>query len=233
MLNEKTDYEKILSDFNDIQSLKEGKQIVMLTKYPECNSHNKRRQIGKKTSKFTYENYHIRYRECDKEENWQIKLLDDSLISYFYEFDSSGRLLQYSLSFIPAFDEGQIVGGKEDWEVRETLTPCFNDYLRIDFSEVGYKKAVHEKQHLHKGLVERNKTKKNKEDLEPLEDSSFRHELRLPINKVIFPLDFLYLIIKYIYDNQSTININKEFERRDLIQVDEQDFSIDNSFFNN
>lgn len=113
MLNEKTDYEKILSDFNDIINLKNGKQIVMLTKYPECISHNKRRQIGKKTSKFTYENYHIRYRECDKEENWQIKLLDDSLISYFYEFDSSGRPLQYSLSFIPAFEEGQIVGGKK------------------------------------------------------------------------------------------------------------------------
>ena len=233
MSNEKTDYEKILSDFSKIGILKRDTQIVMLTKYPECNSYNEKRQIGKKTSKFTYENYQTRYRECDKEENWQIKLLDDSLISYFYEFDSSGGLLQYSLSFIPAFDEGQIVGGKDDWEIRETLIPCFNDYLRIDFSDVGYKKAVHEKQHLHKGLVERNKIKMDMENLELLEDGTFRHELRLPINKVIFPLDFLYLITNYIYDDRSTININKEFERRDLIQIDEQDFSINNSFFNN
>ena len=230
-----TDYDVIIKDFNKLNNLKKNVPKIMLVNNPNCWSKNNTRFIGEKTAKFTYKNYHIRYRECDDEMNWQVKLLDDSLISFFYSFDKDGNLLEYSLSFIPSFDEGAIEAVKNFSQILPTLTPCFNDYIRIDFSDIGYRSGVHEKQHLHKGLVERNKSR-NKEAREEdsLEDINLRNEFRIPINNIIYPLDFIYFIMKYIYDDDEkslkSIIIDEENKRQNLINLETQDFSINNNF---
>lgn len=229
-----TDYDIILKDFNKIWDLKIKTQQIMLVKEPKYKSGNNHRYIGKKTAKFTYENYIERYNECDSEENWQVKLLDDSLISFFYGFNNCGEILEYSLSFIPGFDEGAVAEVKPSSEIFSILTPCFNDYIRIDFSNVGYKPGVHENHHLHKGLVVRHKLRSGDLiEIDCSEDDSFRNEFRIPINNIMFPLDFIYFIIKYIYNDEDSLKsiiIDESYTRKNLIRLEEQDFSINNNF---
>jgi len=180
--------------------------------------------IGKKTSKFTIYNYVERYFEVVKEENFQITLQDESLISYYYEFEN-GLITKYSLSFIPAPDI-EILGNEDVIDsFHESLFTCYSDYIRLDFDETGYKPIIHETHHLHKGLFQKNTDTENEYP---------RYEIRFPCSSIIFPDDFLYFVLKYIY------NIDEKYnylfyevgikERRQLYKENERFFRIDYNF---
>lgn len=230
MMSDKTDFQIVCEEFSSLYKLKTNVPMVYNVSKPKFISRNGKRIIGQKTPKFTYENYQNSFKECE-DDNWQIRLLDDSLLSFFYEFNGEGKIIQYSLSFIPSFNEGDLIGCVDRADILEVLNMCFTDYIRIDYSEVGYKRAIHEVQHLHKGLVERNKPKSlSGKDVEEGDDVNLRNEFRIPVNNLLFPLDFVRFIIKYIYQNEESlkhISLRND-DRRELIKISEQDFSINN-----
>lgn len=173
---------------------------------PEINDYVypkiKKEYIGKKTSKFTIENYVDRYGETIDSKNYQLIFYDESLISFYYEFDEEGNISKYSLSFIPSVDNDIDLSDYEfNEEVKDLLLESYVDYLRIDFDDLGYKKVIHTKNHMHRGINWHGK-------------DCVREEIRFPILHILYPFDFIYIICRYVYhvdeDLLSKLLCNKE-----------------------
>ena len=87
-----TELELIRQQLECLSNLKPvSSYILEFQKYENINRQtliNNNYIIGEKTGKFTYENYDEMYRQIKNNGNWQVKLLDDSCISFYYGFDS-------------------------------------------------------------------------------------------------------------------------------------------------
>lgn len=155
-----TELELIRQQIECLSDLKRASSYILeFQKYENINRQTliNNSIIGKKTGKFTYENYDEMYREIKNNGNWQLKLLDDSFISFYYCFDNQGRVVKCSLSYIPSINDDALAGRPSKSDRYEALLYCFMNYIRIDFDETGYEERVHELQHMHKGLNPRNK----------------------------------------------------------------------------
>ena len=172
--------------------------IILGVKVPRYSINS----IGSTTGKFTSENYAEMYNLVLKDENYQIAFQDESLISMYYKFSDSGDIERYNLSFIPVVND-------------ETAELSMLDYIRIDFDPQGFKKILHERQHIHIGISFHDE--KNTEEL--------RKELRIPVVEKIYPWDFIYLISRFVYHIDTQYDrIFKKFivERCQMIKVEEQ-----------
>lgn len=168
--------------------------------------------IGETTGKFTYENYYDRYNECLTNKSYQIIFQDESIISMYYSFNEDKSLYKYNLSFIPSLS---VEIDEDNCDINNIIMDV-QDYIRIDYDECGYKKILHEYQHLHYGLY-----KSGKED--------DRKSIRIPIAEKLYPMDFIYLILILIYhiDADSLQILKKYFkESAKLIDIEEQIFHI-------
>lgn len=211
--------------------------ILEFQKYENINRQtliNHNYIIGKKTGKFTYENYDEMYREIKNNGNWQLKLLDDSLISFYYCFDSQGSVIKCSLSYIPSINDDVLAGRPSKSDRYEALLYCFMNYIRIDFDETGYEERVHELQHMHKGLNIRNKNNGTDDSYSGQSDlETFINEIRLPVKRIFFPNDFVQFILEYVYhESIDCISINPSVNKRIVINETAQNFSIDNIYSN-
>lgn len=72
----------------------------------------------------------------------------------------------------------------------------YSKYIRIDYEPDDHKEIVHTKCHLHIGIDKNN--------------------FRIPVSTIIYPLEFIYFILKYIYHEDSKftnlITLNNEKE---------------------
>lgn len=180
------------------------KQFIELSSFysdiPEINGYNypvvRKRTIGSKTSKFTVNNYVDRYGEIITSNNFQLIFYDESVISFFYEFDDNGEISKYNLSFIPSIDNDiDISDYILNEEVKDLLLESYADYIRIDFDDLGYEKVIHTRHHMHRGINKHGK-------------DCVRNEIRFPISHVLYPFDFIYIICRYVY------HVNEELLKR-------------------
>ncbi|CZA69778.1 DUF2290 domain-containing protein [Streptococcus suis] len=171
--------------------------------------------IGKVTGKFNRRNYAERYNEVLDDKNYQISFQDESLVSMFYKFSESGEVIGYNLSFIPSVDIEVI----DLTEESDFFDVGMVDYIRIDFDNQGYEEILHETQHVHFGI-----------SFDPERDgTNLRKEKRLPISEIIYPWDFIYLILRFVYHlDKSYDSLFQKFvkERRELIKIENQIFHL-------
>lgn len=77
-----------------------------------------------------------------------------------------------------SFESNLLFKNKDDFSI-------LSKYIRIDYDNEGYKTMVHPKIHLHNNLE--------------------RDGLRIPLNNIVYPSEFVYLILRYYYDFDWTI----------------------------
>lgn len=178
--------EKEIIEKNMIEFLKIWYNISQIKKF--INNFKKNSDtFGQKTSKFTKKNYIDSYKNTIIEnENYQLIFIDESVISFFYKFDSNNQIISYSLSYIPGIHEDIVIEGYNYNDVKELLESSYKDYIRIDLEEKGYKEILNTKNHFHYGISEN-------------DESILRKNVRIPLYQILYPLDFIYIICKYIY----------------------------------
>ncbi|HFI0084504.1 TPA: DUF2290 domain-containing protein [Streptococcus suis] len=192
---------------SDIWQLRSLPQIVNIYN-PSIGKLN----IGKVTGKFNRRNYAERYKEVLDDKNYQISFQDESVVSMFYKFSESGEVIGYNLSFIPSVDIEVI----DLTEESDFFDVGMVDYIRLDFDEQGYEEIIHEIQHVHFGVSF---------DYLGYKEEQSRKEKRLPVSEIIYPWDFIYLILKFVYHmDKSYDDIFRKFvvDRRELIKVENQ-----------
>jgi hypothetical protein len=181
MINEKEIIEK-----NMIEFLKIWHNISQIRKFINNFKENSN-TFGKKTSKFTKKNYIDSYKNTIIEnKNYQLIFRDESVISFFYEFDNNNQIVSYSLSYIPGIHEEIAIEEYDYNDVKELLESSYKDYIRIDLEEKGYKEILHTKNHFHYRISED-------------DENTPRKDIRMPLSQILYPLDFIYIICKYIY----------------------------------
>jgi hypothetical protein len=192
------------------------KFCMLHTEIPEINDYiypsESCKAIGDRTGKFTISNYIGRYNETLENNNYQILFYDESLISFFYEFDEIGNVSRCSLSFIPSVDvDIDLSDYKMDEVVKDLLLETYGDYLRIDFDETGYRKAIHTRNHMHRGIGYRSK-------------DCARKEIRFPFLHLLYPLDFIDIICRYVYHVDESVLEKLTFSdrKRIILESDEQ-----------
>ena len=202
-----SDYKVIIEQFNNLWKLR---TIPLIRDYKCPTIGND--YIGELSGKFTYKNYYEVYNNCLKNQNYQILMQDESMISMYYSFDNKGEINRYNLSFIPSLNSEVT---KYSCEIHNIIEDVEN-YLRIDFDGQGYKKILHEKQHLHLGLNVNSK-------------SHNRNLIRLPIAEKFYPWDFIFLVLKLIYHmEESDEKCFKTYNQNhyEIINVEEQIFHL-------
>lgn len=211
MINEKKIIEK-----NMIEFLKIWHNISQIKKF--INNFKKNSDtFGKKTSKFTKKNYIDSYKNTIIENgNYQLIFRDESVISFFYKFDNNNQIISYSLSYIPGICEEITIDEYDYNDVKELLESSYKDYIRIDLEEEGYKEILHTKNHLHYRVIEN-------------DENTLRNNIRIPICQIMYPLDFIYIICKYIYhveerDLKKLIKLIKKYnnQRRETLNDTEK-----------
>ena len=94
-----SDYKVIIEQFNNLWKLR---TIPLIRDYKCPTIGND--YIGELSGKFTYKNYYEVYNNCLKNQNYQILMQDESMISMYYSFDNKGEINRYNLSFIPSLN---------------------------------------------------------------------------------------------------------------------------------
>lgn len=126
-----------------------------------------------------------------------ILLSDNSIISYCYHFDRMGNVVKHSLYYIP-----DMLDDASFWTARSSSNPdAYNEYfnntiskyLRIDFDQLGQEEYSHALVHMHIGLRD--------------------NEFRFPFYGVLYPNEFIYLVLKFIYkDDDNQLSIIADFD---------------------
>jgi hypothetical protein len=147
----------------------------------------KGREIGERTNKFTHLNYHEVYKLMLEEKKYNILLNDESMISVYYLFDEDGRIKHHNLSYIPSLDIEIYLAETVTIENQLLISKSTNNYLRIDYDMTGKKEIVHTDVHMHFGIY-------------PKEEGFTNSEFRIPMEGILFPFEFIYIVLKYFYE---------------------------------
>lgn len=146
-------------------------------------------------------NYTEIFSIVSEESLFMIELNDGSFICYSYEFSKDNALKEFSLSFLPNPDSKHLSFDSCDYNGEY--------YLRIDYKPEDYKKFIHPKLHLH---------------------TSFYNHIRFPVDSIITPLRFLFLILRFIYNSdEDTVLLEKKmkeenyFNERQILSREEID----------
>lgn len=147
--------------------------------------------VGRRTPKFSIRTYVEVYRDMLLSEKYNLLLNDDSLIDFYYEFDDEGNIKGHNLSFIPGLDADISLRDDMYINIEDQLMVSITaaNYLRIDYDLKGKKNIVHTDVHMHYGLFERGE-----------KGEGVLSELRIPLEGVLFPYEFIYIVLKYIYE---------------------------------
>ncbi|MGE7869547.1 DUF2290 domain-containing protein [Bacillus paramycoides] len=150
----------------------------------------KENSVGRRTPKFTIRTYVEVYRDMLLNEKYNLLLNDDSIIDFHYEFNDEGKIIGHNLSFIPGLDaEISLNEDMPNMEDQIMILITAANYLRIDYDLTGKKNIVHTDVHMHYGLFERGE-----------KGEGLLSELRIPIEGILYPYEFIYIVLKYIYE---------------------------------
>ena len=183
MMRIENDYRIVERQFLGLQELYKDIEIINIVSEYTAKAYS----IGINTEHFKYHNYKELFDKTLGEERFTLSLLDDSMIVLYYEFNEEGKIIKHNLSFLPNYrydlfrcdkmyddeDEG------EDEISSEVFAERINNYIRIDFDDKGYEEYYHAAVHMHIGV--------------------FQGGIRIPVQTIIYPYEFLYLIFKYLY----------------------------------
>lgn len=171
------------------------------------------KEIGKRTETFSHLKYPELYIKMLENSEYNILLNDESIISFFYTFNEDGTIKHHNLSFIPSLD---IEICREDSKILENqviISKQLNNYLRMDYHLEGKKEIIHTDSHLHFGLY-------------PSEEELNNSELRIPMEGVIFPYEFMYIVLKYLYlvnNKDLEFLLENNYEKTPLLEECEKD----------
>lgn len=133
-------------------------------------------QLGINVGHFKESNYKDLYTKTFEDELYTICLSDYSLICMNYQFDYKGNTTAHNLMYIPSpLNEDEHISFQES----------ISKYIRIDFDQSGYTETVHTLVHLHTSI--------------------YKSKMRIPIQHIITPKDFLYIIFKYLYHSNEPL----------------------------
>lgn len=173
----------------------------------------KGRQIGERTNKLTLENYHEVYKKMLEENEFHLLMNDESIISFYYLFDENGKIYQHSLSYIPSLDIEIYASDTLSLENHISISRTANNYIRIDYDKIGKKNIVHTDVHMHFGVFHK-------------QDHMSFSELRIPMEGILFPYEFIYVITKYLYDVDDeflTKLLDEKYKKSSCLEVIEGD----------
>lgn len=170
---------------------------------------DKNRRMGKKIPKISPENYSLIYSRIINESDYFIMFNDESVVTIYYEFDENDNITKHHLSFLPSVNEEiDLSQSLNTDELYLVLKDC-SYYFRADYEPELFQEVVHSNSHFHFGLHTQNENRK---------------EFRLPIKTKIYPFDFVYIILKHIYEaDDSELNslLTKDCEKRCLLNEKE------------
>lgn len=174
--------------------------------------------------KFNILNYVSAYNQIFDNRKYHILLSDGSLICFYYQFDVVGNILKHCLYYIPSpseniFSAFELSNYGSINELNKNiiieLSELLEKYIRIDYDLEGKKEFVHTTVHLHYGLT--------------------HDKMRLPIYSKVYPEEFIYFILKYVYesddDNLEDFNLNKN-KNAELSEKELKRFYLSNIFDN-
>ena len=146
--------------------------------------------------------YHEDLTKIVNSEKNHILLFDNSVISMHYCFDTKGRMTYHSLYYIPDIYDEEFFWrtNQSDNEMAyyDYVNAVIAKYLRIDFDVEGYNEYNHSLVHMHMGLKST--------------------DFRFPVYSYLYPNEFVYLILKYIYtDDDSKLKSIASFAKNNRI----------------
>lgn len=156
------------------------------------NVYTDNRTIGVQSEKVRFKSYIESINSIIENNEYAIEFIDGAMVNFWYEFDKNGNCIMHSISYIPYYKD------VTDEEIEDAnIDVCdfcerVSQYIRIDFEEQGRSDYFHSLIHLHMG---------------PGRDS-----LRIPIDSVIYPDDFMFFVLNYIYREGIEA---RYFEKRD------------------
>jgi hypothetical protein len=121
------------------------------------------------------------------EKKYNILINDESMISFYYQFEEDGRIKHHNLSYLPSIDSDIYFEENITLENQLLISKILNNYIRIDYDKTGKKEIVHTDVHMHFGIY-------------PKEVSLANNEFRIPMEGILFPYEFIYIICKYFYE---------------------------------
>lgn len=170
--------------------------------------------------KFNIFNYVSTFLQLLNNKSYHILLNDDSLICFFYQFDDDDKIIKHCLYYIPAPSENILLTFQSntydsisdlDSNATFELSELLEKYIRIDYDLEGKKEVVHTNVHLHYGLTS--------------------NKMRIPIYSKFYPEEFLYFILKYVYESDD-IRLEKlnliENKDAELSEIELKRFYLNN-----
>ncbi len=171
--------------------------------------------------KFNILNYISIYTELVDNKKYHIMLNDNSLICFYYQFDKNEKIIKHCLYYFPSPSEdiyslfqSKVYNSLNELEVKTVveLSQLLEKYIRIDYDLEGKKEIVHTSVHLHYGLTS--------------------DKLRIPIYSKVYPEEFVYFILKYVYEsddkNLESLNLNVS-KNAELSELELQRFYLQNT----
>lgn len=177
-----TEYEIVKKQMQHLYIVQERIPIINDVRITKIRSD----EIGERTNKFTHSNYHEVYKTMLEEEEFNILINDESMISLYYMFNEDGKIKQHNLSYIPSIDMEIYLCENISLENQIIISRNANNYIRIDYDKTGKKEIVHTDIHLHFGIYAK-------------EENLANYEFRIPMEGILFPYEFIYIIFKYLY----------------------------------
>ena len=166
--------------------------------------------MGNKAGKIRFHSYMEAFDEMMYNCQYTVLLEDDSMIFLFYEFDENNNVIGHILSYLPSFrndsenrKENTDENNQEEIDFKQ-LHRMISNFVRVDFEEVGRKDYYHSLIHMHIGTE--------------------RNALRIPIEHFVLPFEFLFFVLKYIYnleDDELTV-IECEMARDSMLTEKEK-----------
>ncbi len=155
------------------------------------NLHTSEQTIGVKSEKIRFNSYIESINSIYENGEYSIEFVDGSMVNFWYEFDKKGRCTMHSISYLPYYkdvtDEETEDANIDEYYFCERVS----QYIRIDYEEPGRKEYCHSLIHLHMGPG--------------------RNSVRIPVDSVIYPNDFMFFVLNYIYGEGIDSN---QFEKR-------------------
>lgn len=204
---DRTDFEIVEQQFLKIPVLENRiNHINAINKY-----HKGQNEIGNLADRVRYHTYMEVFNSMYRNEAYTISLLDGSMINMHYIFDESKNMKKHTLSFMPNYHVDLLVKQEEQEEYEldanvsaEKLSLRLNNYIRVDYDEVGREDYYHSLVHLHIGVSDQ--------------------AIRIPMQYYMFPNDFLFFIFKYIYryDDNVLKNLIPESKMKCMLEENER-----------
>lgn len=201
------EYNKISSELDWICCNKSKSNNISFVNYGIKRIHEQK--IGDSIKEYIKrKNYNIVFEHLYNQNNYFIEFNDLAILHFEYAFDKK-RIIFSRLSYIPWInidedEEETNDDGDEDEYFRDDKENVqYSKYIRIDYKPKDHEEIIHTKCHIHIGI----------------DNSNFR----IPVSTIIYPKEFVYFILKYIYheDSEFTNLIKLKNEKEILLTKNE------------